>query len=103
SLQELQLPVHSAKYMQYAVNWVVCCLVLHNMMIQFEARQYGEKSVQRKDSEMWEMNELPHMEEANEQAGANVNDGSPGQVFHQRLMDLILDSSDQPRAICQDG
>ncbi|KIK79844.1 hypothetical protein PAXRUDRAFT_160161, partial [Paxillus rubicundulus Ve08.2h10] len=71
---ELPLPVRSAKDMQYAVNWVVFCLVLHNMIIWFEERWYGEKSVQRKDLEKWERNEMPHMEEGDEQAGENVND-----------------------------
>ncbi|KIK74626.1 hypothetical protein PAXRUDRAFT_175107, partial [Paxillus rubicundulus Ve08.2h10] len=102
SLRELQLPVHSEKDLQYAVNWVICCLVLHNMIIQFEERLYGEKSPQRKESETWARNEVPHVEAENEPVVADMNDGSPGQAFRQRLMNLILNSPHQPRAIQRD-
>ncbi|KIK98293.1 hypothetical protein PAXRUDRAFT_134487, partial [Paxillus rubicundulus Ve08.2h10] len=101
SLRELQIPIHSAKDVQYAVNWVICCLILHNMIIQFEERRYGEKLVQRKESETWARNEI-QVEVEHEPAGADINDGSPGQVFCHRLMNLILDSPLQPQAIQRD-
>ncbi|KIK73962.1 hypothetical protein PAXRUDRAFT_177025, partial [Paxillus rubicundulus Ve08.2h10] len=89
------------KDVQYTVNWVICCLIPHNMIIRFEERRYGEKSVQRKESETWARNEIQVVAET-QPAGADMNDGSPGQVFCQTLMNLILDSPSQPGAIRQD-
>ncbi|KIK73221.1 hypothetical protein PAXRUDRAFT_68297, partial [Paxillus rubicundulus Ve08.2h10] len=39
SLRELRHSIHSAKDVQYTVNWVICCLILHNMIIRFEERR----------------------------------------------------------------
>ncbi|KIK76855.1 hypothetical protein PAXRUDRAFT_168574, partial [Paxillus rubicundulus Ve08.2h10] len=69
-------PVHSEKDLQYVVNWVICYLVLHNMIIQFEERLYRVKLPQRKKSETWARNEVPHVEAENEPVGADMNDGS---------------------------
>jgi len=36
SLQELWLQVRMKKDIQIAVHWIQCCIILHNMIIDFE-------------------------------------------------------------------
>ncbi|KIK74655.1 hypothetical protein PAXRUDRAFT_157970, partial [Paxillus rubicundulus Ve08.2h10] len=38
SLQELCHPIQNEKELQYVIHWADCCLILHNMIIQFEER-----------------------------------------------------------------
>ncbi|KIK76956.1 hypothetical protein PAXRUDRAFT_168291 [Paxillus rubicundulus Ve08.2h10] len=98
SLQELWHSIHSTKDLQYAVNWVIFCLILHNMIIQFEEGWYGEKLVQRKELETWARTEI-QVETETELAEANMNDSSPGQVFCQTFMNILLYSPSQPEEI----
>ncbi|KAF8545964.1 hypothetical protein OG21DRAFT_1479735 [Imleria badia] len=43
SLQELHIRIQSPGDMTYTVHWVQCCIILHNMIIQFE-EVLGEES-----------------------------------------------------------
>ncbi|KIK77500.1 hypothetical protein PAXRUDRAFT_166668, partial [Paxillus rubicundulus Ve08.2h10] len=36
SLWEFHHPLQNEKDLQYHIHWVDCCLILHNMIIQFE-------------------------------------------------------------------
>ncbi|KIK73622.1 hypothetical protein PAXRUDRAFT_41480, partial [Paxillus rubicundulus Ve08.2h10] len=36
SLWELHHPIRNEQELQYVIHWVNCCLILHNMVIQFE-------------------------------------------------------------------
>ncbi|KAG2051184.1 hypothetical protein BDR06DRAFT_854299, partial [Suillus hirtellus] len=36
SLREIRLPLQHDRHLAYISYWVQCCLILHNMVIQFE-------------------------------------------------------------------
>ena len=42
SLHELRLKVAKDKDLHVAVYWITCCMILHNMIIHFEANQQDE-------------------------------------------------------------
>ncbi|KAG2754069.1 hypothetical protein P692DRAFT_201704896, partial [Suillus brevipes Sb2] len=37
SLQELCLNIHTERELLIAVHWIMCCIILHNMIIRFKA------------------------------------------------------------------
>ena len=76
-----------SKDLEYAMNWVLCCIILHNMIIQFAEQRYGPRSTQRQASEAWE-----RAEDDLEGTGIDINDGRPGHTFHLRLMEKLLES-----------
>ncbi|KAG2343744.1 hypothetical protein BDR05DRAFT_860535, partial [Suillus weaverae] len=39
SLQELRHPMQNENDLQYISYWVICCVILHNMIIRFEEHQ----------------------------------------------------------------
>jgi hypothetical protein len=92
SHQELRIPVGSQKDLDYATNWVLCCIILHNMVIRFEEKRYGPKSAQRLASEAWARDEGGPVEGEDEGAGVDINDGRPGHAFLLRLMEQLLQS-----------
>ena len=42
SLWELYIPIGSQKDLDYATNWVLCCIIIHNMVIQLKNRGMGQ-------------------------------------------------------------
>ena len=36
SIRELQLVMRTQENVKVAMHWIQCCLILHNMMLQFE-------------------------------------------------------------------
>ena len=82
SLQELCISIGSQKDLDYATTWVLCCLILHNMVIQFEEKRYGPKSAQRLASEAWAREEGGQVEDEDEGAGVDIDDGRPGHALH---------------------
>lgn len=89
SLRELRIPIGSQKNLDYATNWIICCMIIHNMVIRFEEQRYGPKSAQRQASEAWAREEGGHGEEP-EGAGVDINDGRPGHAFRLRLMEQLV-------------
>jgi hypothetical protein len=84
--------MQNQKDFQINLHWVRCCLILHNMIIRFEA--------QRKRSTLrWAIREgkntLRHeLEDADgdEVVGDRSYEGTPGQACRAMLMDKLFDS-----------
>ena len=45
SLRELQLRMRTQQDLHIVVYWITCCMILHNMIVRFEAKQLSEGSM----------------------------------------------------------
>ena len=88
SLRELCFQMNSLKDIQIATHWIQCCLILHNMIIQFEDKLNIESTTQ------WAIQE--GQENSNDSDGDNggaemdVAQQTPGQQFQLELAERLF-------------
>ena len=80
SLRELRLRICSPDDLDYAIHWVQCCIILHNMVIRFED-VLGKES-----STTWARAEAQDIARDPEQVAVTVIAGTAGQRFRVHLM-----------------
>jgi len=85
SLCELCLRIRNEKDIKAAVYWVICCIILHNMIIRFEEEMGG---IVEPSSE-WAMREGEGMDDDDAVAVAEAV-GTPGQQFRMKLLDQLF-------------
>jgi hypothetical protein len=92
SLRELRHNIQTANDFKFTVHWIQCCIILHNMIIRFEANH-------NQDSQAWAQQEgntfIPHQFEdadGNEVVGDRSYAGTPGQACRAALMNQLFDS-----------
>ncbi|KAG2356791.1 hypothetical protein BDR07DRAFT_1299525, partial [Suillus spraguei] len=97
SLRELRLNIHTERELQIAVHWIMCCIILHNMIIRFEAH-HRKQNPQFSCSQRWAEREArkfaaQEIEEpdGDEVVGDRLYEGTPGQAC-LRMMDQLFDS-----------
>jgi hypothetical protein len=98
SLRELRFRIQGEKDLDFAVHWIKCCIILHNMIIRFETdhrKQDGtyESSLKwaRVEGEDFIAQEFEDPD-GDEVVGDRNYEGTPGQVTRARLMDELFDS-----------
>lgn len=97
SLRELRHPVTAEKDLHYSSYWILCCFILHNMIIRFEGRHEGE------DTFEWARREGARFVAAvGDGTGENAADGTPGQQRRLELVDFLLDSPYSVNAVHRD-
>ncbi|KAG2155173.1 uncharacterized protein EDB93DRAFT_1101766 [Suillus bovinus] len=97
SLKDLQQNINSADDLRAAVHWIQYCLILHNMIIQFEEQRGLKEDKGTMDWAHEEGNNIPIGEgegpDGNEQIGDRLYEGTPGHALCERLIDELFDSS----------
>lgn len=85
SLREVCVKIWTEKDTKVAIFWVLCCIILHNMIVCFEG-EIGENIMPSTD---WAINKGSglHDEDVVEVAEAV---GTPGQQFHMGLLDKLF-------------
>ena len=89
SLQELRLRMRTQQDLHIAVYWITCCLILHNMIVRFEAKQLGEGSMG------WAIREA-EWEDENDDVGGELEGEMPGQRFRGLLMERLFEQCGIP-------
>ena len=87
SLRELRLRIRTEDDLHIAVYWITCCLILHNMIVQFEAkrrRELGEGTMR------WAMREA-EWEDADDDVGGEERGGTLGQRFQGMLVERLIE------------
>ena len=84
-LRELRLVMHTKENMRIALHWIQCCMILHNMTIDFEDLLGVEKTTDwaRQEGEEPYRPTAPVVVEAPE--------GTPGQIFRTELMTHLFE------------
>ena len=81
SLCELRLHIQSQDDLKYAMHWVQCCIILHNMIIQFEEKLGKETSTN------WAWKEAQEVDQVNDPpVVVEIPAAMAGQHFHMNLM-----------------
>ena len=81
SLRELCLRIRSQDDLKYAVHWVQCCIILHNMIIRFEEKLGKETSTN------WARKEAQEVDQVNDPpVVVEIPAATAGQHFHMNLM-----------------
>lgn len=96
SLQELWHPIQSEDDLQYMSYWVMCCIILHNMVIQFEencgifggAGSTNDWALRNQGADRILPPE-PHDPDVG-LIGDTSYHGTPGHAARARLMEIIL-------------
>ncbi|KAG2066392.1 hypothetical protein BDR04DRAFT_1160269, partial [Suillus decipiens] len=98
SLRELQFRIKDEKDLEFAVQWIKYCIILHNMIICFEIERC-KKDGTYKSSLKWARKEGEEFivqetegPDGEEVVGDRTYEGTPGQAAHIRLMDALFDS-----------
>ena len=90
SLQELRHPLQHDKHLTYISYWVQCCLILHNMVIQFE-EHCGIKSTTEESALQAH---VPEVDIDHDVDGVGPGDtsyqGTPGHQVRAKSMDHLL-------------
>lgn len=84
SLRELRIRIRSQDDMTYAVHWVQCCIILHNMIIRFE------DTLGRESTMGWAREEARDLPRDLDPVVMEIPDGTPGQRFRVKLMREML-------------
>ena len=94
SLLDLQFQIQTQAKLDYAITWVRCCLILHNLIIEIEEELGVRSSITEFEQERrgWDPRRDNQEEESNKEE-PEVDDGlahSTGQAFRQQLMNELL-------------
>ena len=85
SLRELRLVMRTQENMKIAMHWIQCCLILHNMVIDFEDMLGVEKTIG------WARREGVEPRHPMAPVVVEVADGTPGQIFRMQLMTTLFE------------
>jgi len=108
SLRELWFRIQGEKDLEFVVQWIKCCIILHNMIIRFET-EHRKKDGTYESSLKWARGEGEDFidqetksPDGEEVVGDRTYEGTPGQAARARLMDLLFDSP-HSGAQCREG
>ncbi|KIK74090.1 hypothetical protein PAXRUDRAFT_176723, partial [Paxillus rubicundulus Ve08.2h10] len=87
SLRELRLQMKTEDDLFIAMYWVECCLILHNMIIQFEEQREG----QLRGTMDWAIAEGQEVDDGQGDQIYNQVGGTEGQRFHGHLMERLFE------------
>ena len=73
-LWELWLRMRTQQDLHTVVYWITCCMILHNMIMRFKAKQLGEGLMR------WAIREAD-WEDANDDVREELEGETPGQQF----------------------
>lgn len=96
SLRELRHPLQNDDQLQYHSYWVMCCIILHNMIIRFEEHRNiagGEGSTSAWALRVEGGDLIPPPEQEDPEVGLigdNSYLGTPGHAARTRLMQNLL-------------
>jgi hypothetical protein len=82
--------MQTEKHLEYTSYWIMCCMILHNMVIRFEEERHL-------DTTKWATREDGLEEEQQEDVGEDgagdmTYEGTPGQASRSQLMDYLLET-----------
>jgi len=87
SLCELQLRLKKEDDLHVAIYWIMCCMILHNMVVHFEDKR-REESGERGTMD-WAIGEAGGSDEDTDD-GNEEGGGTQGQQFHGLLMTWLF-------------
>ena len=93
SLLDLRFQIQTQAKLDYAVTWIRCCLVLHNLIIEIEEELGVRSSIAEFEREIRGRDPRRDDEEESSDEEPEINDGlahSTGQAFRQQLMNVLL-------------
>ncbi|KAG1728035.1 uncharacterized protein EDB91DRAFT_1253620 [Suillus paluster] len=98
SLRELRFHIQAEKDLEFVVQWIKCCIILHNMIIRFKIHHQKQDGTY-KSSLNWAHDEgedffvqEPEGLDGDEVVGDRTYEGTPGQGARAKLMDMLFDS-----------
>jgi len=86
SLRELHLKMKTDDDLHIAMYWITCCMILHNMVIRFEAKRREELG---EGMMGWAIAEAEWENKNNE--GGGETGGTQGQRFRALLMERLFE------------
>ena len=89
SLRELRLVMRTQENVKIRMHWIQCCIILHNMIIQFKEVLGIEKAMG------WARREGMEPYHLAAPVVVDVPDGTPGQAFHADLMTCLFTHLEQ--------
>jgi len=95
SLKELRIQISSHQKHEYAKLWIICCLILHNLIIRFEEENGGTNLDEWLDDGRQanpgggdsEGDRVDNGDDDNDHFQGNL---SPGQLFCEKVMDSLF-------------
>ncbi|KIK27285.1 hypothetical protein PISMIDRAFT_93425, partial [Pisolithus microcarpus 441] len=87
SLREMHFQIQNQRDLEFANMWVRCCLILHNMILEVK-EDLGIVSSNVEYMEEASMWGVPLVHERDDEGEDFI--GSPGQLFHSRLVERLL-------------
>ncbi|KIM57633.1 hypothetical protein SCLCIDRAFT_28722 [Scleroderma citrinum Foug A] len=87
SLHELQLKINKEEDLHVVVYWIMCCMILHNMIVHFEARR---KRTLNNGSMDWAIQEAGRLDDDDDDTGGEQG-GTEGQQFCGLLVERLLE------------
>ena len=87
SLCELRLKINKEEDLHVAVYWIMCCMILHNMIVHFEARR---KRTLNNGSMDWAIQEAGRLDDDDDDTGGEQG-GTEGQQFCGLLVERPLE------------
>ncbi|KIM56625.1 hypothetical protein SCLCIDRAFT_132182 [Scleroderma citrinum Foug A] len=87
SLRELRLKINKEEDLHVVVYWIMCCMILHNMIVHFEARR---KRTLNNGSMDWAIQEAGRLDDDDDDTGGEQG-GTEGQQFRGLLVERLLE------------
>ncbi|KIO11381.1 hypothetical protein M404DRAFT_127245 [Pisolithus tinctorius Marx 270] len=88
SLQELRFKVNKDSDLHVTVYWIMCCMILHNMVIRFESDRrdtLGEGTMR------WAIREGEELDGGGDEDVGEEQRGTPGQQHRLMLMERLFE------------
>jgi hypothetical protein len=99
SLKELRFQISSKKMHRYVTLWVICCLILHNLIIRIEEsagtldiNEWFDDNPGEPDAAENGLNEDEGEADGNPEERGEDDIADNGLLFRQRVMDDLLHS-----------
>lgn len=97
SLKELRIQINSQKRHQFANLWIICCIILHNLIIRIEdcSNRLDPQEFRDLIAEGGQEDHVDDLQGATFTVGS-TSTGSPGQLFREQVMTALFDSHLSP-------